>query len=99
MAFNPDRFLGAQPEPDPTIAFGFGRRICPGRVLADSTVYLSIAQSLAVLHTTKGTDPTTGKEVETKPEFTAGIISHPKTFAFSITPRSGRAAGLIQEVE
>ena len=30
-AFNPERFLGSNPERDPkTIAFGFGRRICPG---------------------------------------------------------------------
>jgi cytochrome P450 len=29
--FNPERFLGSHPEPDPRgIAFGFGRRICPG---------------------------------------------------------------------
>ncbi|KAE8138727.1 cytochrome P450 [Aspergillus pseudotamarii] len=40
----PERFLGDNPELDPhTIAFGFGRRICSGRLLADSTVFLRIA--------------------------------------------------------
>jgi hypothetical protein len=31
--FNPSRFLGDNPEPDPrTWVFGFGRRICPGEI-------------------------------------------------------------------
>lgn len=31
MTFNPDRFLGDEPQPDPRkIGFGFGRRVCPG---------------------------------------------------------------------
>ncbi|KAK0185227.1 cytochrome P450 [Armillaria mellea] len=38
--FNPDRFIRTEtkePELDPyTMVFGFGRRICPGRMLADS---------------------------------------------------------------
>lgn len=39
--FNPDRFLGPNPEMDThTLCFGFGRRICPGRELADSSVFL-----------------------------------------------------------
>lgn len=40
-AFNPDRYLGPHPETDPhTLCFGFGRRICPGRELADSSIWL-----------------------------------------------------------
>ena len=35
MTFKPERFLGADgraPEMDPhNLAFGFGRRVCPGR--------------------------------------------------------------------
>ena len=39
--FNPDRFLGSNPELDPhTLAFGFGRRSCPGRELANNGVWL-----------------------------------------------------------
>lgn len=30
--FNPERFLSANPEPDPRKwVFGFGRRVCPGK--------------------------------------------------------------------
>lgn len=31
MKFDPERFLGKDPQTDPRkIAFGFGRRVCPG---------------------------------------------------------------------
>lgn len=47
--FMPERFLGESPEKDPRImAFGFGRRICPGRLLADETVFITCAMSIAV---------------------------------------------------
>jgi hypothetical protein len=49
---NPERFLGIEghiPELDPrSIAVGFGCRIYPGHFLADKTVYLNVAQTLAV---------------------------------------------------
>ncbi|KIY43454.1 cytochrome P450 [Fistulina hepatica ATCC 64428] len=48
--FIPERFLEGATEKitDPTIfAFGFGRRVCPGRYLADHSVWLVIAQVIA----------------------------------------------------
>lgn len=46
--FNPSRFLGQHPEQDPThVVFGFGRRICPGKVLADASGWLIMTQTLA----------------------------------------------------
>ncbi|MBE3048371.1 cytochrome P450 [Candidatus Bathyarchaeota archaeon] len=43
--FDPERFLGSAPEPDPMLsAFGFGRRICPGRYLADNNLFLNVSQ-------------------------------------------------------
>lgn len=101
MAFKPERFLGIdgkEPEMDPhTIVFGFGRRVCPGRILADITVYLSVAQSLAVFNVTKAVE--NDKEVEVKPEFQAGVISHPVPWKFNITPRSSAHKDLILSVE
>ena len=36
MAFKPERFLGDEPQQEPNLlVFGFGKRICPGRFLAD----------------------------------------------------------------
>lgn len=54
MIFKPERFLATEdhtPQLDPhALSFGFGRRICPGKLLADNTIFLSIAQSLAVFN-------------------------------------------------
>ena len=51
-AFNPDRFLpgprGKKPEMDPRkVAFGFGRRVCPGRHMAYDAMWVATACVLA----------------------------------------------------
>lgn len=101
MTFNPERFLatdGHEPDLDPhNIAFGFGRRVCPGRFLADNTVYLSAAQSLAVFNVSKAIE--NGQEVEVKPEFQAGVISHPVPWKYHIEPRTTEHRALILSVE
>ncbi|KDR83471.1 hypothetical protein GALMADRAFT_645322 [Galerina marginata CBS 339.88] len=55
--FNPERFLpakGRTPEPDPReVCFGFGRRICPGLHLADASIWISCATTLAVFNVGK----------------------------------------------
>ncbi|CAG8888273.1 unnamed protein product [Penicillium egyptiacum] len=54
MRFHPERFLSIgdhNPEPDPHLfVFGFGRRKCPGNILADATIFLTMSQSLAVFN-------------------------------------------------
>jgi cytochrome P450 len=98
--FNPDRFLSdksdgeATPEQDPNrYVFGFGRRICPGRVLADQSIYLTIAQMLAVFEFSKPD----GAEIH--PEFEAGIISHPRPFQTNIEVRDPQREKLIRDIE
>jgi cytochrome P450 len=55
--FDPERFLGEHPEPDPRRAvFGFGRRVCPGRFLADATLFLSCANVLAAFNVLQSED-------------------------------------------
>jgi cytochrome P450 len=99
MTFKPERFLGPTSEPDPhTLVFGFGRRVCPGRVLADSSLYLSIAQSLAVFNICKTIDEN-GREVEPVVQFLPGIISHPLPFKTSLEPRSSKHKELIRSLE
>ncbi|GKZ23616.1 hypothetical protein AbraIFM66951_009891 [Aspergillus brasiliensis] len=54
MTFKPERFLGPKPERDPHfLVFGFGRRVCPGRTLADANVYFTVSQALAVFEISK----------------------------------------------
>ncbi|KAG2141326.1 cytochrome P450 [Suillus clintonianus] len=97
--FNPERFLdndGKDPEPEPrTICFGFGRRICPGLHLADASVWISTAMSLAVFDISKVVE--NGVEITPEVDPTSGTVSHPKPFKCFIKPRSAKAAALIQQ--
>jgi cytochrome P450 len=97
--FDPDRFLPPRNEPDPAgEAFGYGRRKCPGRFFADSSLYLAIVQSLSAFAFTKamGRD---GKEVEVVVKPKPGILAYPTEFDFQIKPRSEKHAELIRQLE
>jgi hypothetical protein len=102
MAFKPERFLvtpeNPHPERDPhLLVFGFGRRVCPGRTLADANVFLSVAQSLAVFIISK---PIRNGEIQDVPlKFLPGVISHPAPFELSISPRSETHRELVQSLE
>ncbi|KAI2619924.1 putative cytochrome P450 oxidoreductase OrdA-like protein [Hypoxylon sp. NC1633] len=101
MAFEPKRFLamdGHKPEPDPHVfVFGFGRRICPGRYLADNSLYLNIVQSLAVFNISKHME--NGQEVDPAVRFEPGVISHPVPYKNVIKPRSLHHERLIRSIE
>jgi cytochrome P450 len=55
--FNPDRYIskteGGAEEPYPVGNFGFGRRICPGRHLAEANVWIVVVTMLATLNIQK----------------------------------------------
>lgn len=101
MEFQPERFLakdGKDLPPDPrSFCFGFGRRVCPGRNLAENSLFLTIVQSLAVFSINKPTED--GKEVEPEVKFSPGVVSHPQPFKTSITPRSPHHEKLIRSIE
>ncbi|KDR72342.1 hypothetical protein GALMADRAFT_769658 [Galerina marginata CBS 339.88] len=90
--FNPSRYLHG--EPHPVGQFGFGRRICPGRHLADSSVWIAIASILAAfdISPAKTAD---GRSIIPKEEFLSGITSHPKPFKCTIVPRNKTAGGIM----
>ena len=101
MSFHPERFLTTPThtaEPDPrNFIFGFGRRICPGRYVADNALFITIAQTLAVFDIGKLVEG--GKVVEPEVRFEAGIVSHPVPYRVSIKPRSRGHEELIRGVE
>ncbi|KAF5534090.1 oxidoreductase [Fusarium napiforme] len=95
MTFRPERFLGPEAETDPgRFVFGFGRRICPAQTMADKTLFLNMAQTLAVFDIKV-------KEGGEMPmaEFTSGVVSHPKPFETLINPRSSEHRELIESIE
>ncbi|KAJ8583641.1 cytochrome P450 [Rhizopogon salebrosus TDB-379] len=71
--FDPTRFTGSDPQPDPRNAcFGYGRRLCPGASLADESLFIYCATSLAALHIKKYIED--GKEVTPTLEQTDSTI-------------------------
>ncbi|MCJ1439431.1 hypothetical protein MMC27_008825 [Xylographa pallens] len=98
--FIPERFFGSNQAPSPCdYVFGFGRRICPGRLLANSSMFLIIAQTLAVFEISKVVDQETGRTIEPVVGTLPGFVAHPIPFQYKIVPRSGKHAEIIKSVE
>ncbi|KDR69992.1 hypothetical protein GALMADRAFT_282402 [Galerina marginata CBS 339.88] len=91
--FNPDRFLPkphGNAEPPFDAAFGFGRRICPGRHVAEASLWIAIASMLASFDFCKAVGED-GKEITPDP-FVGGLARHAKPFPCVIRPRFGKEA-------
>jgi cytochrome P450 len=62
--FKPERFLNPDGtlRDDPTLAsaYGFGKRVCPGRHLADATLFIFAVNVLSVFDIKRGHDPRGG---------------------------------------
>lgn len=95
-AFKPERFEEPYNEPFASnVTFGFGRRRCPGYLFADASLFLIMAQSLAVFDIKPGLDDQ-GKEVKLKHGFSAGVIGRPTPFEVRLLPRSQVHEKLIE---
>ncbi|PBK75825.1 cytochrome P450 [Armillaria solidipes] len=97
LVFDPERFMsaeGKEPQPEPIAAFGFGRRICPGRYLASNTAWIAIASMVATLSFSKAVD-SEGRILEPSDTFTDGFLSFPLPFKCTIKTRSAGAQALI----
>ncbi|KAI0076588.1 cytochrome P450 [Panus rudis PR-1116 ss-1] len=99
-AFNPDRFIkNGQLNPDvldPAVAaFGFGRRICPGKALASETMWIVIASILAAFEISPAVDET-GEKIIPAEDFTPGLLSYMKPFKCQIRPRSEKWRALVE---
>ncbi|TEB33315.1 cytochrome P450 [Coprinellus micaceus] len=99
--FKPERFLSADGKSlnpavrDPqTIAFGFGRRMCPGFHIATAELFLAAASILATFELSKAKDEA-GNIIEPSLDVSAGITSHPLPFKCVIKPCSKKAEVLI----
>ncbi|EKM50920.1 uncharacterized protein PHACADRAFT_151345 [Phanerochaete carnosa HHB-10118-sp] len=91
-AFVPERFLNKKDDRfvDPTLwAFGFGRRVCPGRYLAENSVFILISTIVAIF------DISLPENEELIVEFSKGLVSYPEPFKCCITPRSASKASQI----
>ncbi|EKM50624.1 uncharacterized protein PHACADRAFT_213523 [Phanerochaete carnosa HHB-10118-sp] len=93
--FIPERFSEEGAPDCMNDVFGFGRRGCPGILVAQAHVFVSMAATLATFNITKARDAR-GKIIEPKVEDTPGAISSPLPFKVSLQPRSEAAVNLIE---
>ncbi|KAF7978447.1 hypothetical protein HWV62_638 [Athelia sp. TMB] len=101
--FNPERFfkdgkIDLSVRSPLIAAFGFGRRICPGRALGESSAWLAAGSILAMFNLSKATDHN-GVTIEPSGRYTSGLVRHPETFKCQITPRSNEVRNLIIATE
>jgi len=99
--FQPERYLkDGQLNPDvrdpDCAAFGFGRRICPGRYLSDNSLYLNVSCLLAVYDIKPPVDDR-GNTIKLEPEFSTRLLTHPVPFKCIIKPRTPAAEALIRD--
>ncbi|KAF8885234.1 cytochrome P450 [Gymnopilus junonius] len=98
--FVPERFLEDHPPIDPaSYSFGFGRRVCPGKLLAENSVFLLIT---SILYCCNVSLPVTvdergqKRQTELSVKFTTGLVSYPMPFECSIEPRSAERSYVVK---
>lgn len=76
--FKPERFLNEdgtfRDDPTLSLAFGAGKRICPGRYLVEATLFVVAASVLSVFNVTKARDEN-GHEIPVSPAMQSDAIS------------------------
>ncbi|KAJ6570544.1 cytochrome P450 [Mycena vulgaris] len=97
-AFDPTRFLASEtkkPQPSSEFTFGWGRRTCPGRLMALEVLFITYAQAIAVYNFSK--PKVNGVVIEPDTGRSEGIVSRPTAFKCDIKPRNKKALALIME--
>ncbi|KAF5330223.1 hypothetical protein D9611_010590 [Ephemerocybe angulata] len=101
MEFKPERFL-KDGQIDPTVldpyhagAFGYGRRVCPGRALSTETLFLTAACLLSTFDISPPKDEA-GRSLPMKLETLSQVIASPLPFKCDIKLRSESHAALFK---
>ncbi|OAX34008.1 cytochrome P450 [Rhizopogon vinicolor AM-OR11-026] len=97
--FAPERFLDTCVENtalDPySYAFGFGKRICPGRFFADNSIFLFVTGLIASFVISPAGPDERHTLLETP--FRHGLMRFPESFQVCILPRSKQVATELKE--
>ncbi|OCH92574.1 cytochrome P450 [Obba rivulosa] len=108
--FMPERHLGGPPlrragGPDPEgrahYAFGFGRRFCGGKDVAEASLFILCARLLWGVDFRAPADPATGKPrvpdfADEDGTWTTGFIAVPKLYDVEFAPRSEKCEAIIR---
>ncbi|KAI5456696.1 cytochrome P450 [Mariannaea sp. PMI_226] len=97
--FDPERFLTPRKEPDPhAIAFGYGRRKCPGRYVAEKNLFVTITHMLSTFNILKAVEKN-GTEIEPHIEVTPGVHAELLDFPCKVVPRNADKVALLRKLE
>ncbi|KAI0301751.1 cytochrome P450 [Multifurca ochricompacta] len=100
-AFKPERYINpdgsARDDPTLSAAFGYGRRICPGRYFVDATLFIVIASLLSAFDIKRGPKGEEGVKGPSEYNYTGNLVSRPTQFPCSFIPRDKRAEELISD--
>jgi len=103
LAFNPDRFLPGSKLPqaiDPrAVIFGYGRRICSGKDVSHTALFIFMSMMLSTFDICDNVNPNGSEEPigTVELEFTGSLVSAPKPFSCQFKPRSKARVDQIQE--
>ncbi|KAI0358999.1 cytochrome P450 [Trametes cingulata] len=101
LAFKPERWLSKDGKMKDEnvfpldVVFGFGRRICPGRYLAQRLVFTAIARILALFRISHARTPE-GDIIVPLGDYSEGGIVYPLPFQCAIEPRSAHSQELLE---
>ncbi|KAL0580370.1 hypothetical protein V5O48_001615 [Marasmius crinis-equi] len=104
LSFDPDRYEDSEGNIRkginnlPDAAFGFGRRMCPGRNFAFDFLWIATASILSVFTISRAIDEN-GNDVKPEEKYTSNLLSHPGPFQCGIAPRSRDAIELISQTQ
>ncbi|KAF8510932.1 cytochrome P450 [Hysterangium stoloniferum] len=90
-SFLPERFEKDGVQDPRAFAFGFGRRACAGKELAESSIWIAMVNILAGLSIVKSVD-LNGHEITPAIEYSRGLICKPEPFVCNIQVRGDRKA-------
>ncbi|KAH8990404.1 cytochrome P450 [Lactarius hatsudake] len=103
--FNPARFLDANGDiapcsPEMTeeghVMYGFGRRVCVGRHVANNSLFIDVAMTLWACNIERGKDERGNViPIDVDGSVEEGLIVRPVPFKANITPRFPEAVGLL----
>ncbi|KAH9172382.1 cytochrome P450 [Lactarius sanguifluus] len=103
MDFDPSRYLDEKGQvkavmvgrEEGHMSFGFGRRICPGRFVAEGTLAIDLAMLLWAMRFERGEG---GRgELDVRTMVHSGITAQPRAFEYKITPRFMEAESLLKD--
>jgi len=103
MVFKPERFLTADGQIDPTIlnpfdvAFGFGRRTCPGIHVGYAMTFICTASLLSAFNLSKSVDKD-GNVIDIPGKFEQIVVLQPEPFNCTLTPRNKDITKLVNNL-